>query len=550
MTANYKYENKGNFKNPGDCPKLAFEASGSGSVQVAGVMGNAAPAGGSDTTYFNTQIMTGEGAKVGWHAKKEDYPVSPEAAARIVSAGGKDFCSFNFAPVTMKFHGKRRQGCTEYVDFEGKASCALNALVSWAADGASGSRHWSAEPSPAGSSQMGLNVIDWAGIKEVKPKEKPGSHTIDVSWHFGKIKPIIKIKRFKKVGNVEMPEDITQAPDRRPQKLIVGRKLKLKAEVEPSSVSLSDGRWEIDGKVVSGYEADDEHGEVKALDDQQKQKPEIEFAWVDGSLEGTPLTVKYSGTAGGERVEAAADFKIFEPKASVDVTVSNVVRVGIGPSGSCSMYLGGTMSKTGSGAAGEPGIEIESRIEMPQEVSDEPYRVGYVQLIKERSLIKKSEGWDSRLNKPNFVWQKMENTEWCLDTSFPYNRDWKPKMNDTPSSELRQSTYTVDASDQFETYLLFIPSSNPYADPKNVHVPLKKIRWSWAGAVERDENSWIQDYACTEKVFKLVIQEAPNPWVDDVNKHPEWKCNVKANKWVNMSEGDWKGARTPRGKKK
>lgn len=550
LTATYTFENRGLHKLPQqDCPQLAFEVSGSGSVQVASALGGSVAADPSGTAFFNAQVMTGEAAKVGWHALVEDFPVSPEDVAKIYSDPGKDFCHFSFAPVTMKFHGKRQKQCTEYVDYEGKASSSLVAILAWSAEGASGSRHWNAEPSPAGARGLSLKVLDWAGIKHVEPEEKPGSHTIDVSWRFGKIKPIVKIKRFKKIGNEEIPEDITQAPDRDPQKLLVGRKVKLIAEVEPSSVALSSGRWEIEGATVSGYEADDEHGEVKLLDDRQKQQTQIEFAWVDGSLEGTPLNVKYSGTAGGDRVEATAEFKIFEPKASVDVTVSNVVRVGIGPSGSCSMYLGGKMLKTGAGAAGEPGIEIESSIEMPQDFSGEPYRVGYVQLIRESAWAKKREGWDYRLNKPNFIWQKKENLDWCLDTSYPYHYDWKPSMNDTPSTALTRDSYMADVSDLFETYLLFVPSSSPYGDSRCVPVPLKKIRWSWAGAVEREEDSDLADFACDEEVFKLVWEEAPSPWVDDCNKHPEWKCNVKNNKSVLMPEKDWKGARTLRRKK-
>jgi hypothetical protein len=249
--------------------------------------------------------------------------------------------------------------------------------------------------------------------------------------------------------------------------------------VEPASEDSHNGRWEMSGEVVSGYEADKDHGKVLPLRDEQKQAPEIEFAWVDGQATDAPCQVKYTAIAkSGEKADGSATFRIYKPQVAVTKETGNVT-VGPWPGGACRLYLG-SLSGVGPNPAGQPRIYLESNITLPAEFLGEPYRAAYVQLIKENALVRRSSGWNYRQNKPSYRWEKEANPELCLDTSYPYHYKFfgnmdKKELDNTPGVQLDASTWEVRNHDSFETYLLFLPSENSYSDLEAVWVPLKKM---------------------------------------------------------------------------
>jgi hypothetical protein len=530
MSGNYTYKNRGVSKRPpARCPALQFEVSGSGSLQITSPMSGGGSSGSDNVTFFQFGVMTGDAAKLGWRGYIKDYPTTAKKLAQMTTAPANDFYHFMFAPVLMKFHGRRQKECGKYEDYDGKQFANLKILHGLTQEGMTASYSWQAS---RGHGEH-LNILDWGGIKEFGPKEEgSGSHSHQVSWTIGDVKPIIRIRRLKKVEGNDIWVDITEQPDREPQKILVGQKVQLKAEVEPGSKPPDSGKWEINGEIVAGYDADIEHGKVKKVEDEQKKQPQIEFAWVEGKLGGLPLKVKYSGSAGKDHVEGSADVKIFEPDVKMKITPSSHITVGPGTVGACSLYLG-LLASTGARPSGEPGIEIAATITMPSEFAGEAYRVGYAQLIKESHWYQLKGLYNYVKGFQTYDWHMTENTEWCLDTSYPYHNDWRSDMNDTPGVELNDQVYQSDVINSFETTLLFIPSQNPYGDPRCVTVPLWKITWNWSAAVERGKEV---TYACDAKVF-VQRRAVPASYQDQhTYQYPEWKCNVKDNPDLTISD--------------
>lgn len=102
-------------------------------------------------------------------------------------------------------------------------------------------------------------------------------------------------------------------------------------------------------------------------------------------------------------------------------------------------------------------------------------------------------------------------------------------MDDTPGSDLGQLTKELHEKDNFMTYLMFIPSSNP-SDKDAIWVPLSLIEWEWAAGVKKGENLPL-DSPCSKKTYR-PLYEVP-PIVKNKNiapAYPEWSCNIEDNK--------------------
>ncbi len=101
-------------------------------------------------------------------------------------------------------------------------------------------------------------------------------------------------------------------------------------------------------------------------------------------------------------------------------------------------------------------------------------------------------------------------------------------MNDTPSSELGKLTKELHHQHEFETYLMFIPSTNPN-DNKCVWIPLRIVEWVWAAAVERSEKA-AHDSPCDKTAYRLLYEAPPRVTAkEDCKIHPHWSYNVTKN---------------------
>lgn len=150
------------------------------------------------------------------------------------------------------------------------------------------------------------------------------------------------------------------------------------------------------------------------------------------------------------------------------------------------------------------------------------------------------------LHHHNVNYFRKSNDQWCLDTLYPYmgRAPYKIEMEDTPSSELGKLTKECHVQNDFLTYLMFIPSSNP-EDENAVWVPLRLIKWEWAAGVRKGENM-PRDAPCNKKTFKPIYEVPPRvKGKENSSVHPEWSCNIRDNKeevigWQGYHDENWK----------
>jgi hypothetical protein len=114
---------------------------------------------------------------------------------------------------------------------------------------------------------------------------------------------------------------------------------------------------------------------------------------------------------------------------------------------------------------------------------------------------------------------------------------YKVTMNDSPGVDLGLATKEVHVQDQFETYLMFIPSGSP-EDKNCVWVPLKVVEWGWGAAVKRTVD-WEENPPCDDKTFTFLPGYYTKPREKDCEKHPEWSCNVEKNARNKINEDTW-----------
>jgi hypothetical protein len=345
-----------------------------------------------------------------------------------------------------------------------------------------------------------------------------------VSWTFGEVKPVVRIYREEK--------DIT---DKKFEDVIIGKKVKLKAKIFPEGCGTPQGKWEIGGKIVSGWYADDNQATLKKFEENDKNKPEIEFFWVDGEFAGSPQIVKYSGQVNGKDVSAKTTFHVFKPEIkSEKIDLAKIMTVGVisvGNKSECRVYPGYVEPPL----AKPPGITISHEIEMPPMDEQIEHRLQHVQLV----IV-------NNLHHHNVNYLRQNNDQWCLDTEYPYNgrAPLKIKMDDTPPGELGKLTKELHVQNEFQTYLMFIPSSNP-EDENAIWVPLRLINWEWAVGVKKGKDL-PRDAPCNKSTFKPIYEVPPRvKGKENISVHPEWSCNVKDNKdevigSQGISDENWK----------
>jgi hypothetical protein len=411
--------------------------------------------------------------------------------------------------------------CSRYKTSPWPTGVGLNAYMNLTKWGMVGSYSWTSK-----ELDTGLQIRDYPNQTQFEPQKGEGNVKYRVSWNFGKIKPIVKIWRQYKDRE---PEDITDAkPIKVP--VIVGEKIILEAEILPNDTGVTNGEWKIDDKkVIAGYEADAQKGKVLNLTKEDCKKKKIEFYWINGSFSGTPENITYSADSEKGQVKGETTITVFKPNVTTkEKKPSREITVGPFENSNCRLYLG--KLKIINPPEGKPGMLISHEIKMPTQFSNQPHLLWYVQRIKEEALEYHTGDYFQKVNK-----------EWCLDTHYPYAK-MEPgpnnvQMNDSPGYDLGLLIKEVHIQDQFETYLMFIPSGSP-EDKNCVWIPLKVVEWGWGAAVKRTVD-WDENPPCDDKTFKFLYGYYTNPTENDCKKHPEWSCNVKKNERKKINEDTW-----------
>jgi len=363
-------------------------------------------------------------------------------------------------------------------------------------------------------SSAGDNLLVFKGFSTGGKAGMPPGNDAQLTWKI-KIGPSVEIWRDDK--------DITDQV----QDAMVGERINLKAVVEPYGDS-SKGVWEIPESVISGFVADAISGKVILLEEEQKRNPVIEFFFTDGEFsKGKPFEITY--TTDDKKLQGKTTFKVFKPEAIIKGKVpSKEITVGPFENTSCRVYLG--KLEIINPPKGKPGMLISHEIKMPTQFSNQPHLLWYVQRVKEEVLEYHTADYFQRVNK-----------EWCLDTHYPYAKmkpvPYKVEMNDSPCADLGLATKEVHLRDQYETYLMFIPSGSP-EDKNCVWIPLKVVEWGWDAAVKRTVD-WDENPPCDDKTFKFLYGHYTKPTENDCKKHPEWSCNVETNKREEINEDAW-----------
>lgn len=446
----------------------------------------------------------------------------------------KDSRSDNYSAfLTVPFNVTYRGLCDTKWTKEGKIPIGLTIFKELTHMGMHGSYTWRGDE---GLPALMLGIGDFKGDKRFRPAKGQGAR-YRVNWAFGEVKPIVQIWRRKEDGE---EANIT---DRKNQDVLVGQKVKLEAVVKPHGMSLDKGQWEIEGYIVDGWEATKEKAEVKPFKDHSKSK--IGFSWVDGAFTGAPRKVKYSGEVNGKTVEAKTTINVFKPRVTKIVAIpSKKITVGYPVKPPCELFLGKRPANKW------PGMKIISEIKMPILPEDKgqkrPHLLQYVQRIKEDLL--------EHYNRNYF---RQVNTQWCCDKNYPYGGEgnrapYKLKMDDSPGSDLGQLHKELHRQDEFETYLMFMPSANAQ-DPECVWVPLKMVRWGWAAAVKL-KGDFPRSGPCNASTYELLYKVPPKPKKADCSTHPEWSCNVEQNTrqgigFEQLNDGKWKELKAGREKR-
>ena len=183
-------------------------------------------------------------------------------------------------------------------------------------------------------------------------------------------------------------------------------------------------------------------------------------------------------------------------------------------------------------------------------IPEDGYAVQYVQTIIEDCTSTNYFG----------TTKTRRNTDWCIDTKYPYKRLTYPStspaggtgqplfgeentdncpgpwcqvsMEDTPETPLDQGSVDlfldVSQTHHFKTYLMFRPSNND-SDKESLWVPLLDVTWGWSAFAHRivDKN----DVVPCEKAYQFTgSPPSKSGCAQRMNPDfPEWDCNVLKN---------------------
>jgi hypothetical protein len=397
-----------------------------------------------------------------------------------------------------------QQLCDQPYSKEGMVHVSLIVFKELTPEGMHGSYSWNSDGK--GHHTGRVHIMDFHGTRRLAPPEGEGAH-YRVSWIFGEVKPVVQIWCER--------DNIT---DQKSKDVLVGQKVKLEAVVKPQGMSLDKGRWEIEGDIISGWEATKDSATLIPFKDHDKT--EIKFCWVEGNFTGAPMKVKYSGDADGKKVDAKTTINVFKPMVKkIKARPSKHISVGYPLNPPCELFLGKTPANV------TPGILLTSEIKMPVLPADKgaerPHLLQYVQRIKEEVL--------HHFNQDFF---RQANDDWRCDKRYPYGGEgnrapYKLDMNDTPGSDIGQLTKELHHRDEFDTCLMFIPSPNAH-DNDCSWVPLKAVKWSWAGAIKL-KKEWEPDLPCDTSTYRFLYKVKPGPKIQDCSTHPVWSFNIKKN---------------------
>ena len=259
--------------------------------------------------------------------------------------------------------------------------------------------------------------------------------------------------------------------------VIVGQKISLTAEVQPTGGTLTNQRWTIPGVRVANYVPNGDSGTVTALP-ANPGGPAVDYYWVDG---GDGRQVQFSVKVNGKSFTAIATFNVKRPTATFTSTSAGNV--------ACDFACGSEL-RVHYGCNASPGITFSlTNVVIPAGFS------GDTQLVQVANST-------TRTKLRSGVMLTKSGTN-LLDTTFPYGI-----LYDAPGEPFDPGDIQITANDSFTIYVIFKPSS-----ANSVWVPIRKLSWSWAG----------------DGLFSRTLNSSSHSasqGSSDATDHPQWSGNV------------------------
>ncbi|MCK5712684.1 MAG: hypothetical protein KAI25_08210, partial [Hyphomicrobiaceae bacterium] len=153
----------------------------------------------------------------------------------------------------------------------------------------------------------------------IRPDQAEGSVTQSVSWQIGEVPPQVVLFRHVKGQWQQVGQDKTAD-------VLIGRRVRLKAEVHGAKGAAAAGAWSVPGTAVTDWRGSLAKSELTSLNPRQA---EIRFVWVEGDVAGAARVVGYSATVGGQRLSAETRFKVFSPTVTLKVEGPKSVEVAL-----------------------------------------------------------------------------------------------------------------------------------------------------------------------------------------------------------------------------
>ncbi len=394
---------------------------------------------------------------------------------------------FLMVPVTASV--EEVSGCETLFTKTLDLALTANAVSETGITGLTGSYSWETEDPPKGGASL-LAIGD-----KIHYGPEPGTKnhgSVNFSWTFGDIEPVVALYLVKDSGRVEFTGEEIE--------VMAGRKVRLEAEVYPQADEASGGQWELPLSFIAGLEGYDRgnyaRGKAIPLAEEEKQKRRIEFYCLDGAFPGKDQKITYSATIKGEKVEGKGTVKVFSPEADIDVIPEKRVSIGVVPPGKgCSAYLGRITSFLSI-----PGIEIRGRARFPAgfEKEEAEHSISYVQLLKENILERKG-----GFGQQGGDYFQLLSENYSLDTRFPYaglEGKGSLDMHDVPSDEIGPLTLNINHFQDFRTTLLVRPGH----DGEAIWLPIETIPWSWRFSLERVKDNPGWDETCLPGNFRIT----------------------------------------------
>jgi hypothetical protein len=509
MQASYIYKERVIDKDPPkNCPELIADYNDSGTFDVP-----ALPSGPGD-------LMAHHLGSIGKITKMNK--IAPPEVKDLLH----DYYDFFLVAPSLDIHGRVRgpDDCRDWTEADKNLQlCSIQIRYLMEEGRMSGKANWTTHRE-GGSAPLDVKVSNLPKKMEEEafsPKNMPGNVRYSLSWEIKEPSAII-IQR--KVGKEWKDIDSDEALKR----VSVGERIELRGVAFPAEKKISAPSWRIDGNnnknYIKKYEANNDEAKVIPLQGKDLQKMEVVFYW----HKGDKGQVKFSATVGGTQHEKEAEFKIKRPDYSVTWDAAETTKID-------KMIDGNDVKdkwppanwppnphQYGKGLQGAnlTGLRYDGILFTCSLKSDKPGETQWVQLVSGTQRISDFK----QTYAPN-----KQNKE--LDKVYPCARN--NSFFDAPGIPIntaeKKGYQSWEEINDFDLYIMFRPKGKNKAETeKNEWVPIKLIKWSWGGKIQRNAigGDWYIYPSSNEPrlggdgTLEPVGKHAPK--VQDTEEYPTW----------------------------